>query len=42
MKYAAETTVTVGEWMAPQIEQSYQSGRMPPLMLTMGDDETIQ
>lgn len=23
---------TVGEWMAPQIEQAYQSGRMPPLL----------
>lgn len=27
---------TVGEWMAPQIEQAYQSGRMPP-MLMLGD-----
>ena len=23
---------TVGEWMAPQVEQAYVSGRMPPLL----------
>ena len=29
---------TVGEWMQPQIEASYESGRMPPLMLAAGND----
>lgn len=25
--------LTVGEWAGPQIEESYQSGKMPPLMI---------
>ena len=29
---------TVGEWMHPQIEASYASGKMPPLMLTAGEE----
>jgi len=29
---------TVGEWMQPQLEETYQSGRMPPLMLTSGSE----
>jgi hypothetical protein len=28
---------TVGEWMTPQLEETYQSGKMPPLMLTSGE-----
>jgi len=32
---------TVGEWMHPQIEMSYASGKMPPLLLTAGE-EAIQ
>lgn len=32
---------TVGEWMTPQIEASYASGRMPPLMLTAGGHDGI-
>jgi hypothetical protein len=34
---------TVGEWMQPQIAASYASGKMPPLMLTAGDesDDTV-
>lgn len=33
---------TVGQWMQPQIERSYESGRMPPLMLGAGDlDEKV-
>ena len=27
---------TVGEWLAPQIEQAYESGRMPPLLPSGG------
>lgn len=30
---------TVGEWMQPQIAASYQSGKMPPLMLSAGEPE---
>lgn len=27
---------TVSEWAVPQIEQAYQTGQMPPLMITSG------
>lgn len=30
---------TVGEWAAPQIEQVYTTGRMPPMMLALGSGE---
>lgn len=30
---------TVGEWMQPQIAASYESGKMPPLMLSAGEPE---
>jgi len=29
---------TVGQWLAPQIETAYQSGRMPPLLLNEGNE----
>lgn len=29
---------TVGEWLAPQIEDVYSSGKMPPFLLTSGQD----
>jgi len=31
---------TVGQWMAPQIEQAYQSGQMPPLLLMGPKDDS--
>ena len=33
------TGQTVGEWMHPQIAASYESGKMPPLMLGAGEPD---
>ena len=42
-RYAAQTMLpsgaTVGEWLEPQLEAVYNSGRMPPLLLGAPQDD---